>query len=83
MPQHKQAKKRVRQNQKRRAHNRSQRAKIKTLYKKVLQTEDKAQAQEKYNETAAYLDKMSLKGRIHPNNAARKKSRMARHIGSL
>jgi small subunit ribosomal protein S20 len=83
MPQHKQAKKRVRQNKKRRTRNRQQRSKIKTLYKKVLQMEDKEQAQEKYKETAAYLDKMSHKGRIHPNNAARKKSRMAKHVNSL
>lgn len=45
--------------------------------------EDKEQAQEKYKETAAYLDKMSTKGRIHPNNVARKKSRMAKYINSL
>jgi small subunit ribosomal protein S20 len=83
MPQHKQAKKRVRQNQKHRERNRRQRAKIKRLYKKVLQTEDKSQAREKFKETAAYLDKMALKGRIHPNNAARKKSQMAKHINNL
>jgi len=83
MPQHKQAKKRVRQNKKRRKRNRQQRSKLRTLYKNVLQLDDKEQAQQKYNEAAAYLDKMSLRGRIHPNNAARKKSRMAKHVNNL
>jgi small subunit ribosomal protein S20 len=83
MPQHKQAKKRVRQNEKRRRRNRRQRTKIKSLYRQVMEEADKEKAGEEFKEAAAYLDKMSLKGRIHPNNAARKKSRMARHVNNL
>ncbi|HYW34507.1 MAG TPA: 30S ribosomal protein S20 [Balneolaceae bacterium] len=83
MPQHKQAKKRVRQNKERRKRNRKQRSKMRTLIKNVLQLSDKEQAQEKLKEAESYLDKMSSKGRIHPNNAARKKSKMQRHVNSL
>jgi small subunit ribosomal protein S20 len=83
MPQHKQAKKRVRQSEKRRKHNRSQRSRIKTLFKNVMQETDKEQAQQKSQEAMAYLDKMSTKGRIHPNNAARKKAQMSKHVNSL
>jgi small subunit ribosomal protein S20 len=83
MPQHKQAKKRVLQSEKRRRHNRKQHAKIKTLYRQVMEESDKDKAGESLKEAAAYMDKMSLKGRIHPNNAARKKSKMAQHVNGL
>lgn len=83
MPQHKQAKKRVRQNKKRREHNRKQRSRMKTLVRNVLEETDKEAAEKKLKEAVSYLDKMSTKGKIHPNNAARKKSKLTKHVNNL
>lgn len=83
MPQHKQAIKRVRQNEKRRQHNRKQRSRIKTLINKVLNETDKETAREKLKDAISYLDKMSAKGQIHKNNAARKKSKLTKHVNNL
>lgn len=83
MPQHKSAIKRVRQNKKRRERNRSQRSKMRTLITKVMDATDKEEAQKLYKKATSYLDKMSSKGIIHENNAARKKSQMTKHINNL
>lgn len=83
MPQHQSAIKRVRQNKKRREHNRSLRSKMRTLISNVMEASDKEKAQELYKEATSYLDKMASKGIIHQNNAARKKSQMTKHINSL
>lgn len=83
MPQHQSAIKRVRQNEKRRKANRQKRSKMRTLYKKVLETTDKGQAEEYMKEATSYIDKMTAKGLIHQNNAARKKAKMTRHVNNL
>lgn len=83
MPQHKQAIKRVRQNKKRREHNRKQRSKMSTLINNVMNETDKEAAEEKFKKAVSYLDKMSTKGKIHENNAARKKSKLRKHVNNL
>ncbi len=83
MPQHQSAKKRVRQNEKRRQRNQSQRSKMRTLINKVMETEDKEKAEEYLKEATSVLDRYSGKGLIHPNNAARKKSKMTKHVNNL
>lgn len=83
MPQHKQAKKRVRQNEKRRQHNRKQRSKMNTLITNVFESDDKEEAQELHKKAISYLDKMTAKGQIHRNNAARKKSKLSKHVNNL
>ncbi|MDX1638195.1 MAG: 30S ribosomal protein S20 [Balneolaceae bacterium] len=83
MPQHQSAIKRVRQNAKRREHNRTQRSKMRTLVKKVLDTTDKEKAEEYLKEATSYLDKMAAKGIIHENKAARRKSKLTRHVNNL
>lgn len=83
MPQHKSAIKRVRQTEKRNERNTARRSKLRTLIKKVLNTSDKAQAEAAYKEAVAYIDKMSIKGIIHTNNAARKKARLTKYVNNL
>lgn len=83
MPQHKSAVKRVRQNSKRRLHNRHYRSKMKTSVKKVLETQNKQEAEKHLNEAISLLDSLSTRGLVPKNTAARKKSRMARHVNSL
>lgn len=83
MPQHKSAIKRVRQSEKHRIRNRVRRSKMRTLVKKVLTEKDKDKAEIAYKEAAGYLDRMTVKGIIHENNAAHKKSRLAKYVNQL
>lgn len=83
MPQNKSAIKRVRQNAVRNEHNTSRRSKMRTLIKKVLVETNKEQAEVYLKEATSYIDRMSLKGIIHPNNGARKKARLTKHVNSL
>lgn len=83
MPQTKQAIKRVRQAEKRKKHNRTRRSRMRLLIKEVMSETDKAKAEETLKKAVSYIDKMSTKGIIHPNNAARKKAQLTKHVNNL
>ena len=83
MPQHKSAIKRLRQSKKRHAHNRSRQSTMKTLIKSVLETTDKAEGEKRLRDAVSYIDRVSLKGIVHKNNAARKKAALSRHVNQL
>ena len=86
MPNHKSAEKRVRQNEKRRAVNRSNRSSLRTQIKSLraaLEAGDKAQSQELLIPTIALIDKSVNKGVLHKNTAARYKSRLTMHVNEL
>ena len=83
MPQNKSAIKRTRQNKARNEFNSARRSKMRTLIKKVLVSTDKAEAEVALKEATQYLDRMSLKGIVHKNNAARKKARLTKHVNNL
>lgn len=81
-----QAKKRVRQAQKARARNASQRSAMRTVVKKVLkaiEAKDKNLANETFRYATAVLDRSASKGLIHKNKAARLKSRINAKIKAL
>jgi len=80
------ARKRARQAEERRVHNRSQRTRMRTKIKTVvsaLRAGDKARAEAAYKEAVPILDKMANKGIIHKNKAARHKARLNRRIRAL
>ncbi|CAN5457507.1 30S ribosomal protein S20 [soil metagenome] len=86
MPNHKSAEKRVRQNEKRRAVNRSNRGSLRTQIKRLrmaLTAGDKTQSQELLIPTIALIDKSVNKGVLHKNTAARHKSRLTMHVNEL
>ncbi len=83
MAHHKSAQKRIRSNKKKEIRNKTALSKTKTLVKKVLVTEDKAQADILLKEAVSTLDKQTAKGRIHKNTAARKKSALTKHVNKL
>ncbi|HEX6981189.1 MAG TPA: 30S ribosomal protein S20 [Balneolaceae bacterium] len=83
MPQHKSAIKRVRQNENRRQRNQAKRSKMKTLVKNVFETTDKEEAEKAFKKASSYLDKMATKNLIHPNRAAHRKSKLAKHVNNL
>jgi small subunit ribosomal protein S20 len=83
MPHTKSAKKRLRQNEHRRLHNRAIKRAIKTQIKKVQATAGEGPVEElrkEYNLAAKKLDHAAAKRVIHPNLAARKKSQLARLV---
>lgn len=83
MPQHKSAIKRLRQSEKRRKQNNTRRSKMKTLVKKVTTATDKENAEKHLNEAVSFIDKLSTKGIIHQNTAARKKSKLTKFVNNL
>lgn len=81
-----QAKKRVRQAEKRRQHNASMRSRMRTFIRKVLKAidaGDKVQAEAAFKAAVPVIDRTARKGIIHPNKAARHKSRLSQHIRNM
>jgi small subunit ribosomal protein S20 len=81
-----QARKRVRQAEKRRQHNMGQRSKVRTAIKQAAvaaQSGDKDRAAEALKESTPIIDSMARKGIIHKNKAARHKSRLNQRIRAL
>lgn len=79
MPNHKSAEKRVRQNERRRVINRSNRTKLRTSVKNLrsaLKGGDKTKVATLLPKTVSEIDKAVQKGVLHRNAAARHKSRL-------
>jgi small subunit ribosomal protein S20 len=80
------AKKRVRQNAKRRLINRWRRGNVKSLIKhfdETLKTGDKAAVNKEYRVLVKKLDQTASTSTMHKNTAARIKSRLAKKLNSL
>lgn len=80
------AKKRVRQSAKRRARNRDRKREIRLELKKfvtVVAAGDKAAATEELKKAQQTLDRIATRGTIHPNTAARRKSKLAKKVNAL
>jgi small subunit ribosomal protein S20 len=80
------AKKRVRQNTKRRLINRARKSQIKTQIKHfetALSSGDVKTASEQYRLIVKKLDKTAATSTMHKKTAARKKSRLARRLNNL
>jgi small subunit ribosomal protein S20 len=85
MPHTKSAKKSLRQNTKRRLHNRAIKRAVKKqirAFQDALKSGTPEQVAKEFNTTAKKLDKAAAKRVIHPNLAARKKSQLARAINA-
>jgi len=80
------AKKRIRQNAKKRVINRSRKSRIKTQVKHfetALAGGDAQAASEQYRQVVKKLDKTAAAGTMHKRTAARKKSRLAKKLNIL
>lgn len=83
MPNTESAKKRVRQTAERRARNTWRKRRIKNqlaAFTKALHDKDITLAESEYQKTAQLLDKIAATGTIHRNTAARRKSRLTKHL---
>ena len=86
MANHKSAKKRMRQNEKRREINRSNRSRLRTEIKKLrdaIEASDKKRSLTQLEPTISLIDKMVNKRILHRNTAARYKSRLTRHVNAV
>ena len=83
MDRHPQQIKRERQDKKRRVINIAQMSKLKTAIKKVTSATNSEKAEVDYHAAVKQIDKAASKGLIKKNTAARRKSRITRHINSL
>lgn len=80
MPNHKSAEKRVRQNEKRKQINRSNRTRLRGSIKKLRGAIAEGNATELLPETISTIDKAVQKGVLHRNAAARYKSRLTTRV---
>ena len=81
-----QARKRAKQNETRRQHNASLRSKMRTFVRSVrtaINAGEKEQAQEAFKAAVPMLDRMSGKGILQKNTAARYKSRLNATIKAM
>lgn len=86
MPNIKSAIKRVKQNEKKRAHNATQKSALRTAIKSfetAVLNNDVDQAKIALLNATKKLDKAVSKGLIHKNTAARKKSRLTKKFNEL
>lgn len=83
MANHKSAQKRIRSNEARRLRNRYQLKTARTFIKKLRAAQTKEEAQKIYVEVSSMLDKLAKKNVLHRNNAANKKSKLARFVNNF
>ncbi len=85
MPNNAAAEKRMRQERKRRLHNRMVKSIVKTEITKARQAIDTGSesAEEAVRAAVSELDRAAKKGVIHRNNAARRKSRLMKQLNTI
>ncbi|MCB4204739.1 30S ribosomal protein S20 [Deferribacterales bacterium Es71-Z0220] len=80
------AKKRIRQSEKKRLRNKAYKSKMRTLTKKfvaAVNNGELAVAEESFKTVSREILKISTKGVIHKNQAARRVSRLAKKLNSI
>ncbi|MBQ0048687.1 MAG: 30S ribosomal protein S20 [Bacteroidales bacterium] len=83
MANHKSSLKRIRQEEKRRLHNRYYAKTMRNAVRKLRAVTDKAVAVEMYPNVQKALDKLAKRNIIHKNKAANLKSKLAKYIHKL
>lgn len=83
MAHHLSAKKRIRQSEKRRLHNKYYARTTRNAVKKLRETDNKEEASAELQKVASLLDKLSKKNVIHKNKAANLKSKLTRQVNKM
>ena len=83
MANHPSAKKRNRQNEKRRIHNKYYEKTARNAIKKLRNTTDKKAAKELLPKISSMLDKLTRKNIIHQNKASNLKSKLEKQVNTL
>ncbi|MBK9213520.1 MAG: 30S ribosomal protein S20 [Saprospiraceae bacterium] len=83
MANHKSAKKRIRQIEKRRLLNRYYKKRARTAIKNLRALEDKVEAEKFLPKVISMVDKLAKKNSIHRNKASNLKSSLMKHVSAL
>jgi small subunit ribosomal protein S20 len=83
MANHASAKKRIRQNETRRVHNKYYAKSSRTAIKNLRSTDSKQEATEMLPKVSSMLDKLVKRNIIHKNKAANLKSSLTKHVNKL
>jgi len=83
MANHKSALKRIRQNQKRRLHNRFYHKSTRTAIKKLRNMTEKEVAEKFLPTVISMIDRLAKRNIIHKNKAANLKSKLTKHVNNL
>lgn len=83
MAHHKSSKKRIRQDEKKRAQNRYYKKTARTAIKTLREIEDKSEAEKFLPSVVSMIDKLAKKNTWHANKAANLKSSLMHHIAQM
>lgn len=83
MAHHQSAKKRLRQTEVRRLHNKYYARSTRNAVRKLRNLTDKSEAQELLPKVTAMLDKLAKTNIIHENKASNLKSSLSKHVNQL
>lgn len=83
MANHQSAKKRVRQDAKKRLQNRYYKKSARTAIQKLREMEDKQEAEKYLPKVVSMIDRLAKRGTWHNNKAANLKSSLMKHIDNL
>ena len=83
MAHHLSAKKRIRQTEQRRLHNRYYARSARNAIKELRNTKEKTAAVDLLPKVSSMLDRLAKKNIIHKNKAANLKSSLAQHVNNL
>ena len=83
MANHKSAKKRVRQDAKKRVENRYYKKSARSSIKKLREMTDKAEAEKFLPKVVSMIDKIAKRGTWHKNKAANLKSKLTRFVATI
>ncbi|TVQ50943.1 MAG: 30S ribosomal protein S20 [Saprospirales bacterium] len=83
MANHQSAKKRVRQDARKRVHNRYYKKSTRTAIAKFKDIEDKGDAEKFLPKVISMIDRLAKKNQWHKNKASNLKSKLTKHVQSL
>lgn len=83
MAHHKSAKKRIRQDAKKRLLNRYYKKSARTAIAKLREIEDKADAEKYLPKVVSMIDRLAKRNTWHSNKAANLKSSLTKHVNAL
>ncbi len=83
MAHHKSALKRIRQDQKKRLHNRFYHKSTRTAIKRLRKMTEKAEAEIFLPKVISMIDRLAKRNIIHSNKAANLKSKLTKHVNGL
>jgi small subunit ribosomal protein S20 len=83
MANNKSALKRIRQNEKRRVHNKYYAKMTRSAIKKLRNEHNKEEAAKKLPEVVSMIDKLAKRNIIHKNKASNLKSKLTLHVSKL